>query len=117
MSSTSVKENGSLNISLLGFDPPFSSRSFDFLNLHYIGPNGRLGFIADYSRFSQKLRLRNPRIYAGRIRLSGSQAVTISPIKIPDEKTKYYFEYVHNSGSSVSVLSETIQLQHVYGKI
>ena len=56
--------------------------------------------------------------YKNRVFMSGGKNVTISPVTVADEKTKYFFMYRYFIGGGFTtaiVESKKLELQNVYG--
>ena len=116
LSATSVRFNGSLQITLVDMNPSCCG-DFKSLDLYYVHSDGQTARLANYDgRFKKFDPVKVPLLaYQGRLYTSGDN-VTISPVKFDDEKTKYYFQYTYYSGASRPTIENApLQLQHVYG--
>ena len=118
VSSVNVRVNGSLNITMLRFDPPCCT-GFESLAFLYIldTPNAVERELAAYTRFEKKFDLKDqlPLRFRGRVNISSAHTITISPVTFADEKAKFYFKYKYFSGSGIIVRSDRMGLQDVFG--
>ena len=117
LSSTNVRVNGSINVTLVGFGP--CCDGFAFLHLLCLSdaPGSYPRRIAYYIKYTKSLKLRNPmpREYRGRVKLASAHVVTIDPVRFADEKTKYYFVYEYYTGKTLKKFSKKMELQNVFG--
>ena len=70
LSSTNVIINGSLNITLLDFNPVYGSREFERIDFHYVRPGESVRTIAELPRLIRRLHLRTVTMskeYVGRL--------------------------------------------------
>ncbi len=115
-SSTNVKVNGSLVITVLGYDPP--DANMDTLHMLYESPSGTISEIAEYDQNFDKSFIISSDIPAadkGRVNISSPLTITISPVIFADEKKKYFFRYEFRDGKRNVILSRKVELHNVYG--
>ena len=114
LSSTNIAVNGSLNITLLGFDP--GSSNFDRLQVRSARPGKAPLAIAKYLKNGTRLAVESsmPSYYVGRVNILNNISLAISPVTFADEKTKYDATYRYRSDGYTTVQSAKFQLQNVY---
>ena len=114
LSSTNIEVNGSLNITLLGFDP--GSSNFDRLQVRSVRPGKAPLAIAKYLKNGSRLAVESsmPTYYVGRVNISNNISVVISPVIFADEKTIYDATYRYRSDGYTTVESAKFELQNVY---
>ena len=118
ISSRNIKLNESITITQNGMNPTCCADVNKF-ELHAT----RLGastdtIIAAYDRRNIfTLPLAVDAAYKDRVFMSGDKNVTISPVTVADEKTKYFFVYQYFTGpkTTATVESTKLELQNVYG--
>lgn len=120
LSSTNVKLNESIAITQDGMNPACCANVNKF-ELHAT----RLGALSDtiIAVYGRRNTFELPSVvdaaYKDRVFMSGGKNVTISPVTVADEKTKYFFFYQYfdgvTSSSLATVESKHLELQNVYG--
>ena len=116
LSSTNVKFNGSISITLTGMNP---ACCVDLDRLELFGM--RLGepyatLIASYNRRNVFSKPTVPNVaYRDRVLMSGGSNVTISQVSVADEKAKFHFSYTYFTKAGAAVVeSRKLELQHVF---
>ena len=116
LSSTNVKFNQSISITLEGMNPVCCA---DLDRLELFGM--RLGepyatLIASYNRRNVFSKPTVPNVaYRDRVVMSGGSNVTISQVTVADEKAKFHFSYTYFTKAGTAIVeSRKLELEHVF---